>query len=57
MFSFFKKIFCKHNYNLKILVETKDAFPHKFRAYKYVCSKCGSESFQKKFGIEKEMCL
>lgn len=45
MFSFFKKIFCKHSYNLKILVETKDAFPHKFRAYKYVCSKCGSEKF------------
>lgn len=45
MFSFFKKIFCKHSYNLKILVETKDVFPHKFRVYKYVCSKCGNEKF------------
>ena len=50
MRKFFKRLFCKHDFNLKILVTTKYASSgDRYRIYRCVCSKCGKEEYRKEW--------
>ncbi len=46
---FIKRLFCRHDYNLKVLMGTPyGSNGRRYRVYKCICSKCGKEEYIKK---------